>query len=104
MRGGDVANCGICAHRTKKMIVSGAIWLGVCVGNIAGPFFFVDDQAPTYGIGIGAILVCVRPFSSPSSLPFLLSPFPLPSPPSSVPSLAVPSLASCANTAICAKY
>lgn len=51
------------------MIVSGAIWLGVCVGNIAGPFFFVDDQAPTYGLGIGAILVCVRPFLLPSVPP-----------------------------------
>lgn len=24
--------------QSKKMIVSGMIWLGACVGNIAGPF------------------------------------------------------------------
>lgn len=24
--------------QSKKMIVSGIIWLGACVGNIAGPF------------------------------------------------------------------
>lgn len=24
--------------QSKKMIVSGVIWLGACVGNIAGPF------------------------------------------------------------------
>lgn len=63
--------------QSKKMIVSGMIWLGACVGNIAGPFvrtihhFFVQDQciltsrqfykanqAPKYTLGIGSILVC----------------------------------------------
>ncbi|CAI7593349.1 major facilitator superfamily domain-containing protein [Penicillium manginii] len=43
--------------QSKKMIVSGMIWFGVCVGNIAGPFFYKSDQAPTYRLGIGSLLV-----------------------------------------------
>ena len=39
------------------MIVSGMIWFGVCVGNIAGPFFYKTDQAPLYHLGIGSLLV-----------------------------------------------
>lgn len=39
------------------MIVSGMIWLGACVGNIASPFFYRAEQAPTYELGIGSILV-----------------------------------------------
>ncbi|AFR92856.1 hypothetical protein C343_00742 [Cryptococcus neoformans C23] len=44
--------------QSKKMIVSGVIWLGACVGNIAGPFFYKSEQAPRYTLGIGSILVC----------------------------------------------
>ncbi|WVQ70609.1 hypothetical protein IAR50_000128 [Cryptococcus sp. DSM 104548] len=44
--------------QSKKLIVSGFIWLGACVGNIAGPFFYKTDQAPKYTLGIGSILVC----------------------------------------------
>ncbi|KGB75365.2 hypothetical protein CNBG_1203 [Cryptococcus deuterogattii R265] len=44
--------------QSKKMIVSGMIWLGACVGNIAGPFFYKTNQAPKYTLGIGSILVC----------------------------------------------
>lgn len=33
------------------------IWFGGCVGNIAGPFFYKTDQAPTYHLGIGSLLV-----------------------------------------------
>lgn len=39
------------------MIVSGMIWFGACVGNIVGPFFYKSDQAPTYHLGIGSLLV-----------------------------------------------
>ncbi|VDB93799.1 unnamed protein product [Peniophora sp. CBMAI 1063] len=46
------------AGQTKKMLLSGSTWLGVAVGNIVGPFFFIDSQAPSYGLGIGAIMVC----------------------------------------------
>lgn len=44
------------------MIVSGMIWFGVCVGNIAGPFFYKSEQAPTYRLGIGSLLVanCIQ--------------------------------------------
>lgn len=40
------------------MIVSGMVWFGVCVGNIAGPFFYKSEQAPGYRLGIGSLLVC----------------------------------------------
>ncbi|TFL04974.1 major facilitator superfamily domain-containing protein [Pterulicium gracile] len=44
--------------QTKKQLTSAIIFVGVCVGNIAGPFFFRSEQAPNYPLGIGAILVC----------------------------------------------
>ncbi|KAK1924527.1 major facilitator superfamily domain-containing protein [Papiliotrema laurentii] len=44
--------------QTKKMLVSGTIWLGACIGNIAGPFFYKTNQAPKYSLGIGSLLVC----------------------------------------------
>ncbi|KAG8992077.1 hypothetical protein FRB93_002508 [Tulasnella sp. JGI-2019a] len=43
--------------QTKKMILAATIWLGACVGNIAGPFFYKTSQAPTYRLGIGSMLV-----------------------------------------------
>ncbi|KAH6604261.1 major facilitator superfamily transporter [Trichoderma cornu-damae] len=43
--------------QSKKMIVSGMIWFGACIGNIAGPFFYKADQAPSYHLGIGSLLV-----------------------------------------------
>lgn len=48
--------------QSKKMIVSGMIWFGACVGNIAGPFFAKESQKPKYQLGIGALLVanCVE--------------------------------------------
>lgn len=33
------------------------IWFGVCVGNISSPFFYKSNQAPTYRLGIGSLLV-----------------------------------------------
>ncbi|RMZ24184.1 hypothetical protein D0859_11774 [Hortaea werneckii] len=42
--------------QSKKMIVSGIIWFGACVGNIASPFFYKEDQAPNYTEGIGSLL------------------------------------------------
>lgn len=44
------------------MIVSGMIWFGACLGNIAGPFFYKSEQAPSYHLGIGSLLVanCVE--------------------------------------------
>ncbi|KAI1651138.1 MFS general substrate transporter [Daldinia loculata] len=43
--------------QSKKMIVSGMVWFGSCVGNIAGPFFYKSEQAPSYHLGIGSLLV-----------------------------------------------
>lgn len=42
--------------QSKKMIVSGMVWFGACLGNIISPFFYKDDQAPTYQLGIGSLL------------------------------------------------
>ncbi|KAG9659251.1 MFS general substrate transporter, partial [Aureobasidium melanogenum] len=42
--------------QSKKMIVSGMIWFGACVGNIASPFFYRQEQAPSYPLGIGSLL------------------------------------------------
>lgn len=43
--------------QSKKMIVSGMMWFGACVGNIASPFFYKSEQAPKYALGIGSLLV-----------------------------------------------
>ncbi|WVF68130.1 hypothetical protein IAT40_002893 [Kwoniella sp. CBS 6097] len=44
--------------QSKKMIVSGMIWFGACIGNIVGPFFYLNNQAPKYQLGIGSLLTC----------------------------------------------
>ncbi|KAH6676950.1 allantoate permease [Plectosphaerella plurivora] len=48
--------------QSKKMIVSGMIWFGACIGNIVSPFFYLTSQAPKYQLGIGSLLVanCVE--------------------------------------------
>ncbi|GAM40261.1 hypothetical protein TCE0_038f12476 [Talaromyces pinophilus] len=45
------------AGHSKKMIVSGMIWFGSCIGSISSPFFYIADQAPSYHLGIGSLLV-----------------------------------------------
>ncbi|EXF80792.1 hypothetical protein CFIO01_01163 [Colletotrichum fioriniae PJ7] len=40
------------AGHTKKVVTSACLFLGYCVGNIAGPFFYKSDQAPKYELGI----------------------------------------------------
>ncbi|KFX92655.1 hypothetical protein V490_05266 [Pseudogymnoascus sp. VKM F-3557] len=42
--------------QSKKMIVSGMIWFGACIGNIVSPFFYRPEQAPSYPMGIGSLL------------------------------------------------
>lgn len=32
--------------------------MGACIGNIAGPFFYKTEQAPSYHLGIGSMLCC----------------------------------------------
>ncbi|GHJ89084.1 hypothetical protein NliqN6_5486 [Naganishia liquefaciens] len=41
---------------TKKALTSASIFLGVALGNIVGPFCFLDSEAPTYQTGI---IVCM---------------------------------------------
>ncbi|KAL1851990.1 hypothetical protein VTK73DRAFT_9323 [Phialemonium thermophilum] len=47
---------GNTAGHTKKVTVSAILFLGYCVGNIAGPFFYKTDQAPTYTLGIWSMI------------------------------------------------
>jgi len=41
---------------TKKVIASAVIFVGVAVGNIVGPYAFLESEAPTYTTGI---VVCM---------------------------------------------
>ncbi|KAF4826800.1 putative transporter [Colletotrichum tropicale] len=45
------------AGHTKKVVTSACLFLGYCVGNIAGPFFYKTDQAPKYELGIWSMIV-----------------------------------------------
>lgn len=48
---------GNIAGHTKKVVTNAMIFLGVCVGNIAGPFFYKSEQAPGYSLGIWSMIV-----------------------------------------------
>lgn len=48
---------GNTAGHTKKVITSATLFIGVCVGNIGGPFFYKSNQAPEYRLGIGSMIV-----------------------------------------------
>ncbi|KAJ5280685.1 hypothetical protein N7478_006057 [Penicillium angulare] len=48
---------GNIAGHTKKVITNAMIFLGVCAGNIAGPFFYKSEQAPGYSLGIWSMIV-----------------------------------------------
>lgn len=48
---------GNIAGHTKKVITNAMIFLGVCAGNIAGPFFYKSEQAPVYSLGIWSMIV-----------------------------------------------
>ncbi|KAJ9217077.1 hypothetical protein DTO166G4_1132 [Paecilomyces variotii] len=45
------------AGHTKKVVTNAVLFLGYCTGNIAGPFFYKSDQAPTYTLGIWSMIV-----------------------------------------------
>ena len=45
------------AGHTKKVTSSACLFVGYCVGNIAGPFFYKSDQAPDYSLGIWSMIV-----------------------------------------------
>ena len=52
----SILTANIAGH-TKKVVTNAMIFLGVCAGNIAGPFFYKDDQAPQYPLGIWSMIV-----------------------------------------------
>jgi hypothetical protein len=45
------------AGHTKKVTGSACLFVGYCVGNIAGPFFYKSSQAPDYSLGIWSMIV-----------------------------------------------
>ncbi|KAI5922492.1 putative MFS allantoate transporter [Camillea tinctor] len=45
------------AGHTKKVVTNAVLFLGYCTGNIAGPFFYLSDQAPYYELGIWSMIV-----------------------------------------------
>jgi hypothetical protein len=44
------------AGHTKKVVTNTFVFLGYCVGNIAGPFFYKTSQAPKYPFGMGSLM------------------------------------------------
>ncbi|KAJ9662694.1 hypothetical protein H2201_005978 [Coniosporium apollinis] len=44
------------AGHTKKVVTNAVLFLGYCVGNIVGPFFYKSDQSPTYSLGIWSMI------------------------------------------------
>ncbi|OWT36696.1 hypothetical protein J008_05545 [Cryptococcus neoformans] len=44
---------------TKRVLASASIFLGVALGNIVGPYSFLDSEAPTYHTGI-IVCMCSR--------------------------------------------
>lgn len=52
----SILTANIAGH-TKKVVTNAMIFLGVCAGNIAGPFFYKSDQAPRYQLGIWSMIV-----------------------------------------------
>ncbi|ODQ77173.1 hypothetical protein BABINDRAFT_172934 [Babjeviella inositovora NRRL Y-12698] len=44
------------AGTTKKSVTNCMLFLGYCVGNIAGPFFYKTSQYPKYKLGMGSLL------------------------------------------------
>lgn len=47
------------AGHTKKITTNAFLLMGYCLGNFVGPFFFVNEQAPRYGLGVGMMFFCV---------------------------------------------
>ncbi|KAL1974725.1 hypothetical protein VTN31DRAFT_4929 [Thermomyces dupontii] len=45
------------AGHTKKVVTNAVLFLGYCAGNIAGPFFYLSEQAPYYELGIWSMIV-----------------------------------------------
>ncbi|CAN6615048.1 allantoate permease [Trichomonascus vanleenenianus] len=47
---------GNVAGHTKKVLANAAVFIGVAVGNIAGPFFYLESQKPEYQLGMGSLM------------------------------------------------
>ncbi|KAK6197024.1 hypothetical protein LQW54_010940 [Pestalotiopsis sp. IQ-011] len=45
------------AGHTKKVVTNAVLFLGYCAGNISGPFFYLNSQAPYYELGIWSMIV-----------------------------------------------
>lgn len=45
------------AGHTKKILTNATLFVGLCVGNISGPFFYKSAQAPKYQLGIWSMVV-----------------------------------------------
>lgn len=43
---------------TKKMTVTALLFLAYCAGNISGPHFFLDHEAPSYNTAFRTIMIC----------------------------------------------
>jgi MFS family permease len=43
---------------TKKLTITAMLFMAYCTGNIAGPHFFLANEAPTYDTAFRAIMVC----------------------------------------------
>ncbi|KOC08309.1 putative MFS allantoate transporter [Aspergillus flavus AF70] len=52
----SILTANIAGH-TKKVVTNAMIFIGVCAGNIAGPFFYKEAQAPRYPLGIWSMIV-----------------------------------------------
>ncbi|EXJ95519.1 hypothetical protein A1O1_00641 [Capronia coronata CBS 617.96] len=50
---------GNTAGHTKKTTTSAIHFMGYCLGNFLGPFFFLSRQAPAYPLGWGMMFFCV---------------------------------------------
>jgi len=42
---------------SKKVVTNACLFLGYCTGNIAGPFFYKNNQSPRYELGIWSMIV-----------------------------------------------
>ncbi|RDW82343.1 hypothetical protein BP6252_03455 [Coleophoma cylindrospora] len=47
------------AGRTKKTVVTASLFVSYCVGNLIGPQFFFDREAPRYSSGFISMLACL---------------------------------------------
>jgi len=47
---------GNVSGHTKKVFTNAVLFLGYSTANIAGPFFYKTDQAPTYKLGIASMI------------------------------------------------